>query len=303
MRLWGFMRLDHRIVSALIASGVIHASLAWGLWWTSRGEHPSSEDRTKARQPIRVGIDRSFARTLTWLGFERPMPHEAPQASVEQALFELAVPIAAGGGEPARGVGSAHTRSEAEAETLDPPIALAEAGLSRYAAARPDLTVPHTIEVTLPAGRESSSSHRRETQSSQEGAGEGNVSASGGDRQSPASSRVRPVRVRPGRPVAMQGLTIRTRVPPEFSIPTSLLAAGRRPVYAVSFAADGTVKMVRVVRSSGDPNVDEPGRNALYAWTAEGEALQDLPRGEALDGMPPDDPRRFVTVYIELVGA
>ncbi len=301
----GFSRLDRRLLLALVASGAIHASLAGGVWWSAHQREVRPTNRTEPRQPIRVGIDRSLAQTLTWLGFERPSPHEAPLASVEQALFEMGDINQMPGGEAgAMGQGdAAQTLAPGMPEPSRLLVPIGEARAPEHAPLPvPDLAAQPAMAVAIP-GSHAQAIAQGEERRAHERPGGGNPSVSPSDRQSPASSLTRPLRVRPGRPVAMQGLTIRTRVPPEFSIPTSLLAGGRRPVYAVSFGADGTVKMVRIARSSGDPNVDEPGRNALYAWTAEGEALEQLPRGEALDALPPRDPRRFVTVYIELVGA
>jgi len=301
----GVLRLDRRLLVALVASGAIHASLAGGLWWSAHRREARPTNRTEPRQPIRVGIDRSLAQTLTWLGFERPSPHEAPLASVEQARFEMGDSHQTPGGEAgAMGEGDpTRARTPSPIQPSRPMVTLGEAQAPEHATLPElDLAAQPALAIAIPGSHAQAIAKGKKSRA-HESPAEDNPSASPSDRQSPASSLTRPLRVRPGRPVAMQGLTIRTRVPPEFSIPTSLLAAGRRPVYAVSFGADGTVKMVRIARSSGDPNVDEPGRNALYAWTAEGEALEHLPRGEALDALPPGDPRRFVTVYIELVGA
>lgn len=305
MQFAGVLRLDRRLLLALVVSGAIHASLAGGLWWSAHHREARPTNRTEPRQPIRVGIDRSLARTLTWLGFEHPSPHEAPLASVEQALFEMGDTNQTPGGKAgAMGEGDqAPSLASSMPEPSRPLVPISEARAPEHARIPvPDLAAQPALAVAIP-GPHAQAIAKGPKSRAHESPSEGNLSASASDRQSPASSLTRPLQVRPGRPVAMQGLTIRTRVPPEFSIPTSLLAGGRRPVYAVSFGADGTVKMVRIARSSGDPNVDEPGRNALYAWTAEGEALEHLPRGEALDALPPADPRRFVTVYIELVGA
>lgn len=119
--------------------------------------------------------------------------------------------------------------------------------------------------------------------------------------EAPPTSRETPAEVRPGKPLAAQGLRIKTRVPASFTIPTRLLGAARRPVYAVSFDHRGVVRRVELVRSSGNPDVDAPWEQALYHWEAEGAPLGRLPRGEALDALPPGDPSRWATIYVELL--
>lgn len=100
--------------------------------------------------------------------------------------------------------------------------------------------------------------------------------------ESPATSLQRPNRITPGQVLAREGLQISTRVPPYFSIPTELLNARLPVLVEVAFDARGEAAIVRVLRSSGHPAVDQEWVNALYRWKA---------TGEALDELDPDDPK------------
>lgn len=82
--------------------------------------------------------------------------------------------------------------------------------------------------------------------------------------------------VRPGRPIAAKGLEITTRRP-QFSKVTRVVAYPENPVLEAKFVRDGTVRSVRLLKSSGFPDVDQPVIDAVFAWTAKGEALRKLP--------------------------
>ncbi len=96
-----------------------------------------------------------------------------------------------------------------------------------------------------------------------------------------ATSTIKPIRVRPGKPAAAEGLDI-TTVRPKWTYVTRLSALPRDPVIAVDFAKDGRVLRAAFVvgKSTGDDRVDGPLLDAMYNWTAKGKALDDLP----LDG-------------------
>lgn len=320
------MRPENRLLMALLASSAIHAAGVLSVLELARSAPAAaSAEPTESVREIRVGIDRSVVETLTWLGFEIPSPHEAEFSRVEQAAFTMAAspagsaidrvnvpinPLAVIG----RSAEQAQSPSLADTASAPPPLAEGERGVPMLE--RPDGTVEipgavESVRVALPAGGPTAVSTSSPADSPGAG-GDGREALDAtaeirpgapSDRESPATSLTKPLRVRPGKPASAEGLTIKTRIPPSFSIPTTILSQGRRAVYRVSFGGDGLVKKVEVARSSGDPNVDEPGRTALYSWTAEGEVLAGLATGEAKEGLAGDDPRRFVTVYIELLAA
>lgn len=320
------MRPENRFLMALAASSAIHAAGVISILEISRSTPVVSADEpSEVRLEIRVGIDRSVVTTLTWLGFEIPTPHEADLSRVEQAAFTMA--SATSGRTVERVVPpmpvkmgllgeTSQASSLAEIATAPPPQAESERGVPALEVPSVPVEIMREVEevsVALPAGEAVRASPTMSSASrayaAASGAGEGaegpaaNRAGVSTDRESPATSLKRPLRVRPGQPAAAEGLKIRTRIPPTFSIPTTILSQGRRAVYRVSFGGDGQVKKVEVARSSGDRNVDEPGRTALYSWTAEGEVLASLPTGEDLARLPADDPSRYVAVYIELLPA
>jgi len=163
-------------------------------------------------------------------------------------------------------------RPEAQAPPSDEQLQ------ARPAQGRPDADPERPSPTTAPARSAGSTPDART----------GDVS----DRESDPSAQDPPIEFTPGRPVAAEGLTIRTRVPPRHSIVTRLVSLASRPVFELSFRRDGTVAWVRTVRSSGDPDVDGPWINALYQWRA---------TGEALDRLDPADPDAMVRRTFELV--
>lgn len=318
------MRSENRLLMALLASSAIHAVGVLSVLELARSSAPENPgERSPRNREIRVGIDRSVVQTLTWLGFEIPSPHEAERSSVEQAAFTLA--SSASGAVMSRVITPMQPSATIETTAYEtrnpslanfafspPPLDESERGVRTLVLPGEAIEVPRareSVDVSLPAGGPTvAASTARADPPGAQGEGREVVEATAearpgvpSDRESPATSLRKPLRVRPGQPAAAEGLTIRTRIPPNFSIPTTILSQGRRAVYLVSFGSDGQVKKVEIARSSGDSNVDEPGRTALYSWTAEGEVLSSLPTGEALERLPTDDPRRFVSVYIELL--
>lgn len=101
------------------------------------------------------------------------------------------------------------------------------------------------------------------------------------DKESPATSRKKPVRVHPGRPVAAQGLEIKT-VKPRFGLATSVLVVPRDPVVRITFNRRGRVIRAEFLkgRNTGSPDVDTPLLNAVYRWRATGKAIDDLPKSD-----------------------
>ena len=99
------------------------------------------------------------------------------------------------------------------------------------------------------------------------------------DREVPPVARERTDRVRPGQVIAREGLMIQTVNPIRFidivALRTSIPA---NPRVRVTFAKDGTVLHVELVRSTGFSNWDSPIENTVYMWRATGRAL-DAARG------------------------
>ncbi len=101
------------------------------------------------------------------------------------------------------------------------------------------------------------------------------------DRESDATSVVQTPRKELGRPVSAQGLRIRT-VKPSFSHYASIMSSPRDPVIRIHFDAQGRVKLVDLLQSSGFPDIDRPVLDAAYRWRAEGKALKSLGGSETI---------------------
>lgn len=96
------------------------------------------------------------------------------------------------------------------------------------------------------------------------------------DKESDPTSLRRTARYESGRVEAGEGLEILT-VNPSFDAATRNFSLPRSPVFEIKFDRNGEVKRLRMLRSSGFPNVNEPIKNAMFKWRARGKALDELP--------------------------
>jgi hypothetical protein len=132
------------------------------------------------------------------------------------------------------------------------------------------------------------------------GVGEGEALRRGvrSDKESPAAALKRAVKYRPGRPLAVQGLEVRT-VEPRFPVAVRLTSSPRNPVVTIHFNRRGVVTRAeflkddekKIVYSTGTPAMDEPLLTAIYQWRAKGRELESLPT---------DDPDATVSFVMEI---
>lgn len=132
------------------------------------------------------------------------------------------------------------------------------------------------------------------------GVGEGEALRRGirSDKESPAAALKRAVKYRPGRPLAVQGLEVRT-VEPRFPVAVRLTSSPRNPVVTIHFDRRGVVTRAeflkdeekKIVYSTGTPAMDEPLLTAIYQWRAKGRELEQLPA---------DDPNATVSFVMEI---
>lgn len=113
------------------------------------------------------------------------------------------------------------------------------------------------------------------------------------DREADASAIIDSIDVVPGRPAAAKGLRIQTSRP-QWSMATKLTARPRNPAIRIVFGPTGRVTKADFVlgKSTGYPDVDQPLLNAIYRWTA---------RGEAIDKLNPADSRSGVSVTVNII--
>jgi len=271
---------------------------------------------------VRAGIEKSEHSTLTWLGFAQPEEHSARLDSIDQAAMSPE-PIAAPPkpkSVPVQGSPAEQThqpepepepKPEAKPEPLTPTVVAAiERSLSngmtramelakslreqamlavaladrqaRDAPASAPQPQPQVVQ-TPPTKAGISADAQGQDHEPEGGADTSPEIATESEKESPATSTIKPVRVRPGKPAAAQGLDI-TTVRPKWTFVTRLSALPKDPVLWVKFDRTGKVTHVGFVegKSTGDDRVDEPLIDALYLWTAKGKALDDLGEGETL---------------------
>jgi len=117
------------------------------------------------------------------------------------------------------------------------------------------------------------------------------------DREADPVARRRPLDVKPGQPLAAEGLEVKT-TRPNWTLLMRASLRPRNPLVDITFGPDGTVRLVEFVRadgrvhSTGARDVDEVLKNAMYAWTA---------KGAAIDALDPADPEAGVTFRLRVI--
>ena len=86
---------------------------------------------------------------------------------------------------------------------------------------------------------------------------------------------------RTGRPLAARGLELRP-VRPQFLTLSRISGIARNPIGEIVLGRDGIPQVARIVRSSGNPGVDEAIRSALFKWRASGAPLAKLKPGQTV---------------------
>ena len=284
------------VAAGLVVSLALHAgaAVAVGLMGAAaRAPTPAPELMTK-EPPIRPGVDRSRAITINWLGFEKPTEHQARQATTDQPAL-------------ARGPANTPQPDSASAQPVPPaprpvPLAQAASGASLPAIPLPDASLDQLL-AAIDAAKPSSEPARKEAkpaqpptpapvqthapqpqhQERQQPQPQPAASPGGGPRESAPTSQTKPIKVHPGKPIAMQGLTIDT-VAPKFTTVTRLLTVPHNPLVRLTFAPTGRVVLATIIEPSGYADVDRPVLDAVYAWKARGKRLADLRAAQGVGG-------------------
>lgn len=103
------------------------------------------------------------------------------------------------------------------------------------------------------------------------------------DRESDATSTIRVDQIhwRNGKPLAAKGLTLKP-ARPRFTTLNIVDGIGRNPIAELQFGRDGVPQVARLVRSTGNPGVDDSIRAALFKWRAAGPQLEKLKPGQTV---------------------
>lgn len=271
-----------RLALAAAVSAAVHATFAASFGLYEGRSDPDSPPPPAERDRTPLGIDRSEATTITWIGFEEPTPNEARESTVEQAAQEI------GGGRPAapavrRAVREAQERATDAAQGAIRAIERALREIRLASAARETPVVEREAEAAEPAEErrveESAETARAEPAPVAEPA----ERAGNANREADAVSIDEPVEIEWGQPIAAEGLEILTRKKgPNYSAYTRVATRPDPPLIEISFGAGGRVTYVEVVRSSGVADVDRPLMDAIYTWSARGERIERLAAGEVV---------------------
>lgn len=330
-------RLTRNIGLGLALSLVIHlcagAALVVGNFEPIFDPLAADRPRPDENQPLRLGIDRSQAATINWVGFEQPTEHSAEHSTVEQAAVTPVVGRAEAASEdqpspesrqsdaqaaqpepqpeqPAPPEAPAETVAQVEpipempllpTEMLGPIQAAPEApsallDMEPGEILRPPPDMP--AQEPQPAAEPSETPPTPETQPAaaaqpapaQPAASAATPSGTPGikdEREADASAISMTMSVRPGRPVAAEGLQINT-VRPQYGVTVRAISRPRNPVVLIQFDRAGKVRRAEwVVRDgkrldTGSLQVDGPLMDAIYRWTAKGVALEPLGRDDTL---------------------
>lgn len=297
---------------SLLAHAVAGLALATAWQWDGGGdplllEAPSedSERREHERPPVRLGIERSRAVTMTWLGFEVPTEHAARQSEVEQSAMspspapardpapapevaEASDPSAESAARPARVVIAVRSLAQSIGERAAEVAQIAESAIA--------VGLEEAAALALDAATQESETAASATPAEPESVA-GGAPGEEEPKESPATSLDQAIRVVPGKVAAGQGLEIFTQRP-RWPLTTLALRAPRNPVLRITFGPGGRVVDARFAKegsrelSTGFSDVDEPLLTAVYRWTA---------RGKALDELPAEDPEAGVTVNLRII--
>jgi len=259
-----------RLAAAAGASLVIHLITAWALTSATRPPDPS-ERRTPPPEPqTPLGIDRSDAATITWIGFQDPAPNHAAKSTVEQAAQQI------GGGQPAQATQALRQLQRRSAQS-------ARATLDAVIRALRDIDLSAPRQQSADASKASPQTEPAQRPQPEPAPGDPAPTRGNAEREADAFSIEDPVKIEWGKPVAAEGLEILTRKKgPDYSAFTRVSARPRPPLIEISFNDQGAVTFVEIMRSSGYDDVDRPLTDAIYTWRARGERIDNLAPGGTL---------------------
>ncbi|MGQ0626529.1 MAG: hypothetical protein ACT4PL_00320 [Phycisphaerales bacterium] len=220
----------------------------------SPAEQTPPEGNTEPPSPSRAAP--SPERTPPPPPASSPLPQPAPQPTPQPAPQPTQIPPP--------------SQPEPVDDALAKAIAELAARVNGAAPASPSLPTPPTPSGTgrdaAPPAKPGKGGDARET----------DEAAWLADKESDPTSTRRTAKFQAGRVDAGEGLEIIT-VNPRFGPTVRNLTSPRSPVFEVKFDRAGAVKRVRLLRSSGIEDVNEPVKNALFQWRARGRVLNELP--------------------------
>lgn len=300
---------------SLVASLLLHLLAALSLAWAGHrsGDRglilafsPEATEEKKNEDRVQLGIQHSKAVTMTWIGFEQATDHQAVKSVTEQPSLDVARAAGSSVGERPPAPSAGETAADAtEAKSGNWSSLLPGMELQAQAT-----KVREMLEEILQASASAtqSASQQGEQGEATDAGGDHAEAGPGGeetarhdvvsDRQVDPTSKRKPVKIEPGQTKATQGLEIKT-VRPRFGLLLRATVRPRNPVVNITFGPTGKVTLMEYARDdkgrelrTGSHDVDEVLENAIWRWTAEGKAINDLDK---------TDPQAGVTVTLEIV--
>jgi hypothetical protein len=284
---------------SLGASVVAH--LVVGVVWSWMMAHAGASagglelDQVKTEKPrTRLGIERSDAITITWIGVEEPTPHMAPRSTLDQALQSVGL---TGGAAPGRVTPAPAPEERDESRSEATPSKPWRLRLSDMSINVPADRIQNLLEQLVEAGAAAAEVAGGEVSVEGPGGPELPSEPKNADREADAVSRRKPIEVRPGSPAAAEGLRIKT-VRPNWTLLLRTSVRAANPVVEITFDPTGKVRLAQFEDrdgrrlNTGNRDVDDVLMNAIYLWTA---------TGEAIDALNAADPAAGVTISMRII--
>ncbi len=232
----------------------------------------------------KLGIDRSDAVTITWLGFSTPTEHDAEPSEVEQSHLEIAETQEVMPNAPS--VASVVVETPADEPHPEPAEQSAETLVQQADLVRESIenAVIETAESFRPlldgllalASRSTPTESAPPATTDSPESADANAASGGANREADATT-TETIDARPGQVVAAQGLEIIT-VRPKFLTITRMTVWPHNPEVAIEFGFGGRVTAARFQpgRKTGHAEVDQALLDAIYQWRARGPRIDAL---------------------------
>lgn len=287
------------LLICLLASLAAHLLILPGVTFRSDRSARDQSSAAEAAEPFEQAVTRTLtpgiqAKTparITWIGYEESVEHRVREAEQDQAAMER-------GGERRAAIGAGPRSSSEAAMDVERTTVVAEALQAAMETGRrqahfleqlmqragevaiaqadqPELDLESADALAVSDQARESSESADETESA--------IAGSPSDRDAdPTSVRPPIAEVRLGRPVAREGVEVRT-TRPHVSVVTRWSSLHPRvPLMRLDFRSDGTVERVHVLESTGYRQVDQDLVDCLYEWTASGKEIEALDETETL---------------------
>ncbi|MFG0251581.1 MAG: hypothetical protein ACF8NJ_01755 [Phycisphaerales bacterium JB038] len=298
------------LLICLLLSLLGHVLFLPGVSFHGRRSHADAAEANTA-EPFEASILRSLVpgiqehtpAKITWIGYDEEIEHLATPEELDQALMERGGDTRAAAGAGAGASSPSRAELQARAAALAARFAQSAEASQRRAdllgqllerageavLTRMEQTVEREEELAA-APPEADAVAETAAESTETAAAESEVAAAESeaagapsDRDADATSdEPEIIEVRLGRPIAREGVEIRTTKPQLSVVRRWSSLHARAPLMRLNFRHDGTVGRVTVLEGTGYKHVDQDFIDSLYEWTAMGPQIEALGESETL---------------------